>query len=265
MNTLNKVGIGAVVVACYGLLPVWKENTQFATVGDTPADLHAALTLILGWLLVFRTNKAYDRWWEARTLWGQLVNASRNLSIKLNRLTRLSESDLKQCQEILRTFPQVLRDHLRGPVDPNRYAIFEQLPSSISHAPSKLINRIYEILAAGREQNLLDGDELRVIDEDLRVYLNICGGCERIRKTLIVSSYRTFSRQCVFLFLLTLPWGIVEDFGWWTPVLTGMMAYFMIAMEVVAEHIEEPFGYHDEDLNLDALCRTIATSVDELI
>ena len=66
------------------------------------------------------------------------------------------------------------------------------------------------------------------------------------------------------MFLLTLPWGIVEHFGWWTVPLTMLTAYFMLGMEIVAEHVEEPFGYDDDDLDLDGLCRTISQSVSEV-
>jgi putative membrane protein len=82
-RTLTQVALLALTVAAYGALAVWKERTVYHELGDIPAEIHAALTLVLGWLLVFRTNTAYNRWWEARTLWGGLVNACRNLAAKL--------------------------------------------------------------------------------------------------------------------------------------------------------------------------------------
>ena len=72
---------GAEPLTFYALLPLLKEYSSYKDIGDTPSDLHAALSLVLGWLLVFRTNAAYARWWEARTLWGSLINCSRNLAI----------------------------------------------------------------------------------------------------------------------------------------------------------------------------------------
>ena len=77
-------------------------------------------------------------------------------------------------------------------------------------------------------------------------------------------SYRVFSRQCILLFLLTFPWGIISDFGWWTIPLTTITAYFMIGMEVVAEHVEEPFGIDEDDLDLEGICNTIEHSVKEI-
>ena len=90
------IGSIALAMGLYALFPVVKEYTSYASIGDTPSDLHAALSLVLGWLLVFRTNAAYARWWEARTLWGSLINCSRNLAIKIQEfLSQSSQLNFK--------------------------------------------------------------------------------------------------------------------------------------------------------------------------
>ncbi len=71
--------LAGAIVGLYSLLPVLKEKSSFKDYADMPSQVHAGLSFVLGWLLVFRINTAYARWWEARTLWGTLVNASRNL------------------------------------------------------------------------------------------------------------------------------------------------------------------------------------------
>jgi putative membrane protein len=95
--------------------------------------------------------------------------------------------------------------------------------------------------------------------------MNICGGCERIKKTPIAGSYRTFIRQSIALYLITLPWGIVDLMHWWIIVVVPAVAYFMIGVEVIAEDIEEPFGRDDDDLPLDAICEVIDRSVREIV
>ena len=80
----------------------------------------------------------------------------------------------------------------------------------------------------------------------------------------MVRSYRIFARQCIFLFLFTLPWGLVQDFKWWTLPLTIVISYFMVGMEVVAEHVDEPFGFDEDDLDLEGMSATIANSVEEI-
>lgn len=263
-RTLSYVSFLAVLVGLYSVLPVWKEHSRFADIGDAPSQVHAALTLVLGWLLVFRTTTAHARWWEARTLWGGLVNASRNLAIKFTQLVQLPLEELSEARRDLVAFPFSLRDHLRDEDNLKSHAGFEQRSESVAHVPSYLVALRYEALRRWKRAGWIDGDELRVLDRELALYLDICGGCERIRRTRIIGSYRLFARQCVIAFLLTLPWGIVNDFLWWTIPITTITAYFMLGLEIVAEHVEEPFGRDEDDLDLDGICKTIESSLTEI-
>lgn len=269
----------AALAGLYACLPMIKEMSRFRDLGDTAPELHAALSLIVGWLLVFRTNTAHARWWEARTLWGALINASRNLGLKVSRLGSIPAEDKQRIGRLIVDFARALKLHLRqepaakevmsslnaqnaaqGPNHPRS----EPEPASPTHVPLALANEIYRLMGTWKASGAIDGDELRVIDAEALRLMDICGACERIQKTRIVRSYRVFARQVVLLFLLTLPWGIVENFGWWTVPLTAMTAYFMLGLEIVAEHVEEPFGYDDDDLDLDGMCRTIDHSIGEI-
>jgi putative membrane protein len=254
----------AILVGVYSCLPILKEYTPLRDVGDIPSQFHAALSLVLGWLLVFRTNSAYARWWEARTLWGALVNASRNLSVKLRCLTPLNQDDAKFLAQTLASFPEALKDHLRKPARANVSTRADVQSSEWDHQPARLVMSIYRWIERARSAENIDGDELRILDVELSKFLEICGACERISRTPIVRSYRTFARQCIFLFLVTLPWGIWRDFGWWTAVLSTITAYFMLGMEIVAEHVEDPFGLDEDDLDLEGLCQVIHRSVHEI-
>jgi ion channel-forming bestrophin family protein len=252
----------AVGVGVYAILPVIKEYSPYAWFGDSPSEIHAALTLALGWLLVFRTNAAYSRWWEARTAWGSMINATRNLSMKLSVLTVPQPSDIPFLSRLLSDFPRALMHHLRktpytSPAIP--------LGTKADHIPLAISNQLYAWVSSALSENRIDSGELKVIDSDLSKLMDVCGACERIARTPIVLSYRIFARQCIFLYLLTLPWGIVDDFKWWTIPMTIIMAYFMIGMEVVAEHVEEPFGYDEDDLDLEGMCETIEASVSQVL
>lgn len=242
----------------YAALPVLKEYSQYRELGDSPSDVHAALSLALGWLLVFRTNAAYARWWEARSLWGTLVNATRNLAIKFKALARMQSDDMGYLRDRLIAFPRALTQHLRR----LPYEDTKLVPAGTPHPPLAIAAQIYQWLSQRRQGMEVDGDELRILDTDLVKLMEVCGGCEKIARTPIVRSYRVFARQCITLFLLTFPWGIVEDFQWWTIPLTIVVAYFMLGMEIVAEHVEEPFGFDDDDLDLDGMCETIRASVE---
>ncbi|MEZ6063287.1 MAG: bestrophin family protein [Planctomycetaceae bacterium] len=264
-RTLWRVTVYALLIGAYALIPVLKEShPKSTTFADLPSDLHAALTIVLGWLLVFRTNSSYGRWWEARQLWGSLVNVSRNLAIKVADLVRASDDEMNRFRVDIVAFAYGLKDHLREESLLQKLPGFENCTDRPSHVPSYLITRMYEEFSSWKTNGSIDGDELRVLDEEARRFLDICGGCERIRKTQVVRSYKLFARQCVFLYLATFPWGIVDSFRWWTIPLTVIVAYFMLGLEIVAEHVEEPFGYDEDDLDLEGLCRTIEVTVQEV-
>lgn len=263
--TLSRVGLYAVLVSGYALVPAWFEHRdKLSMLAGVPSDIHAALTLVLGWLLVFRTNTSYGRWWEARTLWGGLVNTMRNLSHKLVNLIDVPHSDLSRLRKILTTFAPVLKDHLRDGALLDDVEVLGDVKEIPRHVPSFLVSLIYARLREWKKTGTIDGYQLLIIDEELRKLLEIVGACERIRNTRLARSYRAFARQCVFLYLVTLPWGIVHNFGWWTVPLTGILSYFMLGLETVAEHTEEPFGLDEDDLDLDGMCRTIEASVTEI-
>ena len=261
---LSRVALLALLVGAYSALSVWNDQYPLFDLVNTPTEIHAALTLVLGWLLVFRTNTAYARWWEARTLWGALVNASRNLALKTVVLVKLPREMRAEIQRNIVAFPYSLRDHLRDESQFNSLPGYEDSSETPGHVPGYLVSRIYQQLRIAREQNLIDGDDLRVIDAELSELLDITGGCERIQLTRVVRSYRVFARQCVVLFLISFPWGISNSFSWWTCPLVMITAYFMIGLETVAEHVEQPFGRDEDDLDLDGLCRTINRTVDEI-
>jgi ion channel-forming bestrophin family protein len=262
-KTLGYVTGLAALAGLYACLPLLLE-WRIPGSNQIPSQFHAALSLVLGWLLVFRTNTAYNRWWEARTLWGALVNASRNLSLKLVQLGELAPSERELCNRLIVAFPIALRCHLRSEIDTKLPPSAKQLIRSAKHAPLALAQQLYAVVGHAKRDGRIDGEELRVFDAELLRLMDVCGGCERILKTRIVRSYRVFARQCVLLFLATLPWGVARDFGMWGVLITFISAYFMLGLETVAEHVEEPFGYDEDDLDLDSLCSTIEVSVGEV-
>ncbi len=263
-RTLAYVSVLAIGCGAYASLAYWKEHSAYRHVGDMPSGVHASLSLVLGCLLVFRTNTAYARWWEARTLWGGLTNALRNLAIKVSTLGSISSEERRTAIQRLTAFPYTLCHHLRA--DDPTFPLAEELAfvSHHKHRPAALARALYEQVAQWKKQRLIDGDELRVIDRDLAILMDVCGACERILRTPIAKSYRVFARQCVWMFLLTFPWGIIAEFDLWTIPLTAIMAYFMLGLEIVAEHVEEPFGHDEDDLDLEGMCDGIRKSVQEI-
>ncbi len=227
------------------------------------AQFHGFLGLILGTLLVFRTNTSYDRWWEGRKLWGQLINDSRNLAIKVQTCVSADPTEKRQLAQWLIDFAKALKGHLRGGLKLTDLPGFEQsnVQPPPQHVPAYLAARIYGQFESWRQGDQLGGFELLFLDSHAAALMNICGACERIQKSPISQSYRWFIRQSIAIYLLTLPWGLMQNFGWWTVLAVGMMGYFMIGIEMIAEQIEDPFGFSEDDLMLDDLCETIQKSV----
>lgn len=232
--------------------------------GQLQSTLHTVMGLVLGMLLVFRTNTAYDRWWEARKLWGQLVNDIRNLSIKVRLFVNVEQKEIAQFGWLLVTFSHALRDHLRDAAAVENYAVFEGAHGP-KHVPSYVARLIFEKVRLWKHQGHIDGFEALMLDEHAKVLMDVCGGCERLRRTPITRSYLVFLRQCIGAYLLTLPFGLIRDFGHWSVLAAGAVAYFMIGIESIAEDIEEPFGFDANDLRLDDICQTIEASVTEAL
>ncbi len=254
----------AAMLAIYSALPTWFENSSWKDVVNIHANFHALLGLVVGVLLVFRTNTAYDRWWEGRKLWGQLVNESRNLAIKIQTCVVADEADKSRLLACLSDFAVALKEHLRHGVRLGDLKGFQGSAANPEHVPAYLSRSIYGGLEAWRRAGKIGEIELLFLDRHAAALMDICGACERIRKTPISLSYRRFIRQVIGLYLLTLPWGLAEDLGLWAIVTVAMIGYFMIGIELLAEDIEEPFGEHIDDLHLDDLCAAIDRSIREI-
>ena len=250
-------------VAAYSGLAVWKEHGRYANYADLPSGLEAAISFVIGLLLAFRANRAFDRWWEARTLWGTLVNACRNLAVKTNNVVATRDQSFESFHKLLCVFPRVLRDHLREGADLSGITELSDEYRVSQHAPTWIVNRMYGILETWKQEQRIQYGEFRMLDRELRVFLEVCGGCERIRNTPIAASYHVFLNHAIAVFLLTLPWGIVDEFGAWTIPIAFLTAYFIIAAEGIAGHIEQPFGGKGDGLDLDVICEAVRSSVDE--
>src|SRR5262245_59288791 len=211
---------GAVAVSIlYAALICWIEYTFFNELVTHGSQFYAVLGLVLGTLLVFRTNTSYDRWWEGRKLWGQLVNDSRNLAIKIQTCVQAEPREKILVAKQLSAFALALKEHLRDGVQLRTLPGFADATETPSNVPQFIATTIYDRIERWRRNEQLGGFELLFLDPHAAALMNICGGCERIKKTPIAGSYRTFIRQSIALYLVTLPWGIVDLMHWWIIVV----------------------------------------------
>lgn len=259
----RKLGMLVLLMALYSTA-VWLCDNLFFSWLDIRPNVHTLLGTVLGLLLVFRTNTAYDRWWEARKFWGQLVNDSRNFTIKVRAHLKIPKEDGYHVARLFVNFARALKEHLREGIRPKQLSVYKDIEHEPTHVPAHVANMIREKVTGWRSKGFIDGYDDMMFDVHARALMDICGGCERIRRTPLSKSYITFIRQSIFIYLVTLPWGLVHDFAFWSVPAVTIIGYFMIGIELIAEEVEEPFGRHEDDLELDAICQGMENSVMEI-
>jgi putative membrane protein len=228
-------------------------------------ELAVVNAVLLGVLLAFRNKEAYDRWWEARKLWGQLINDSRNLAVKVAVLVNPPAGERAEFARLVVGFAVALKLHLRGGWPLQAVPGFEADPAAPAHVPAHLAGRVYERLNGWKAAGNITDVEFLAIDPHARALLDVCGACERVRSSPVPLSYRSLLRHGTILYLLTAPWFMAAEYGFWAIAVVSLMAYFLLGTELTAENVEEPFGRDRDDLTLTSYCDTIRKSCDEVL
>jgi putative membrane protein len=232
-------------------------------------SVHALIGFIMGLLLVFRTNTAYDRWWEGRRLWGMLVNQARNLALKCKSfIGNKDETALTKLERLIIAYPYAAKEHLRKGVDVHKLNLDEDCIHFLKnkkHKPNAIALLIYQELNKLFENKKISGEHLLNLDQELKEFTNIIGACERIRNTPIPFSYTLFIKKFIFIYVFTLPFGLIPDFHYWSIPVVMFVFYVMVSLEILAEEIEDPFGTDDNDLPTDELAGKIDDSVHEIM
>ena len=231
--------------------------------------IHSILGIMLGLFLVFRTNTAYDRWWEGRKLWGQLVNDTRMLAIKLNNFLPVQDRESAVLfQQMISNLTYSLKEHLRDSrkIGEEEYEDLQLRESVIraAHRPNKIVNLLYQQVVQLKREGIISHEQLIILDKELKSFADIIGACERIKSTPIPYSYSMFIKKFVFIFSITLPVSFVWEFAYWTVPIVMLIFYFLVSVELISEEIEDPFGGDINDLPLLQLCDKIKANVTEI-
>lgn len=232
--------------------------------------MHSLLGFAISMLLVFRTNTAYDRWWEGRKLWGALVNNSRNLAVKLNSiLSREDEKNRSFFKKIIPLFASELCIHLQNEktrlaLDTNPHPEIIGFDSS-KHIPNQIValmmNKVHLL---HRDKSITDY-QLLFLNNELQSFLDICGACERIKNTPIPYSYSAFIKKFIFFYVITLPLGFALSLGYLTIPVVIFIFYVLASLEIIAEEIEDPFGKDDNDLPMQKIATNIGKNVEDIL
>lgn len=246
---LDVLGAGA-----WAAFVVWMETDVIRVALPLGPSFLSILGIILGLLLVFRTNTSYERWWEGRRLWGQLVNVSRGLAHQLDAYHPPGASARAAYTELLRQFPLALAVHLRRPRG-------ERAP----HLPNDIVQQLTRAVHQDIGRGVLPREATVSLTPLLLAFDDITGACERIRNTPIPFSYSSYVKQFVLLYALIMPFGLVREFGYGT-VIASMFTFFAtMGLELLAMEIEEPFGTDRNDLPLDELAERIAIDTRQIL
>ncbi|MBL8914152.1 MAG: hypothetical protein JNM17_25835 [Archangium sp.] len=229
------------------------------------AMVGAALSLFLA----FRNNSAYDRWWEARTLWGALVNTSRTLARQALTLVDDPKGNTTtgaQCHvalvELQIAYVHALRCHLRkqNPFPElqtllprevvEKLRVEKNVPAALLLSMGKVLKKLFQ---AGR----LDSIRLTQLDSTLVDLCNVQGGCERIKNTPLPRQYEVFPRMLVAMYCVMLPIGLVGTLGLITPIASTLVSFIFILLETIGRDLEAPFENAVHDTPLTSLSNTI--------
>ena len=230
--------------------------------------LHSMLGFVLSLLLVFRTNTAYDRWWEGRKLWGKLVNDTRNFAIKINSILRDDDKAIKdQYAKYLKYFPLFLSKYLSK--ESTRLALddeFSGLEKSLKyHPPLELASLIFHKTKQLNKDGKISDTEMLLLNNELTGFMDVCGGCERIKNTPIPYSYSSFLKKFIIFYVLALPVAYVISIGYFMIPLTMFIYYVLMSLEIIAEEIEDPFNNDENDIPMDTIAQNIIKNVDLIL
>jgi putative membrane protein len=231
--------------------------------------LHSLLGFAISILLVFRTNTAYDRWWEGRKLWGSLTNNSRNLALKLDAILPKEDKVSRHFfRKSITLYAAMLRDHLRS--EKTRLALdaidhpelkvdhARHLPNQVAALQFKRVQELYR-------NGVISGDQLITLNPELQAFTEICGACERIKNTPIPYSYTVFIKKFIFIYVMTLPIGFVFNMGYLVIPVVAFVFYVLASLELIAEEIEDPFGGDPNDVPTEKIAENIQIHVKEIL
>ncbi|GAA4308927.1 bestrophin family ion channel [Mucilaginibacter gynuensis] len=223
--------------------------------------IHQTIGFVFSLLLAFRINSAYDRWWEGRKLWGSLTNNSRNFAIKLKYL--VGEMEIAYFRYLIPLYARVLRDHLRDKYHPEDQEFVHINPSQ--HVPNQIASAMMKDIYRLNKEGQINMEQLLSLNTEMTSFTDICGGCERIKKTPIPFSYSVFIKKFIFSYIMTLPFAWAFELKYFIVPVIAFVLFVFASIELIAEEIEDPFGHDANDLPLDNICENIDKHVGEIL
>ena len=278
-SVLGRIWKSLVVTTLLAIVVTLTHGTilhQKITLTTIPFTL---IGLPLAIFLGFRNTSAYDRYWEGRRLWGEIVFHSRNLARQCLSLiapdsaaggeTGLDEIRTRMIYRAI-AYAHALRHHLRdsdSTADVGSLLTADELRrfDAVVHRPNFLMDQMGQDLGHCIANGRIDGCLAVAVDANLSALVAACSACERIKSTPIPFSYTLLLHRTAYFYCFLLPFGLVDTLGFMTPFVVAIVAYTFFALDALGDEIEEPFGLAPNDLPLETLCRTIEINLRETL
>ena len=235
---------------------------------------NVSYNLVLGLLLVFRTNSAYDRFWEGRKAWGMITASIRSLGHLIwVAIAEVEPKDREHKISALRLLVAcaiAIKLQLRQqPVNSELEPLMTQEQFLILQAakttPLQLAVWIGEYMQKQYDRKLLSVNQLTAMNGLVNELLGSLTTCERILSTPIPLAYAIYLKRLLLIYCISLPFQVVSTLHWWTTPIVILLTFVLLGVEEIGTEIENPFGEDASDLPLDEICAKILTNIEDLI
>lgn len=258
------------LVLVISLLASWSAPWWVSRHAESSLNIYifTLLGVSLAIFLGFRNSASYERFWEARKLWGALLIAGRELAGKSLAVAPTAKHTPQLIDGIC-AFIYALKGHLRQ--DDVSQHLQRLLPAQqwqrvrdAGNQPALIAAWLQTLLADMRRGDHINDWQWQRLDRNLDTLVEAQGGCERISNTPIPFTYRVLLNRTVTIYCMLLPIGLASSIGWLTPLIAVFVAYTFLALDTLGDELEEPFGKEGNDLPLAAMSHNIEASLREI-
>ncbi|MBQ0118061.1 MAG: hypothetical protein KBS98_09175 [Flavobacterium sp.] len=242
-----------------------------------PALVPTVLGTALAFFIGFNNNQAYDRWWEARTIWGAIVNDSRSFTRMLTTQIPVNFGNETWVKVLIErmvkrhiAYLYALKDHLRAQdekyylnyIDPKEYLDHLEGSTNKHNALLQLQSKDLEILL---KNNIIDGFKYMQINDMLTRFTDSMGRCERIKSTVFPTTYRYYCFLFTWIFIITATLVTSDIAGYWSIMYGSLLGHIFIIIQVLGQSLVDPFENIPTGIALNAICRTIERNLLEVL
>lgn len=254
------------------LLHYYEPQLPLNLIGDLTNNV--VFNLVLGLLLVFRTNTAYDRYWEGRKAWGILVVNIRNLSRLMQIAIQSSEEQSQQQKEkaikLLTAFAIATKLFLRSEAiadELDKFLTVDEIIKlrNVKHPPLELTLWLGAYMHCQVQSNCIDSNSFSTMNDHVNALVEGLTACERILKTPLPIAYCIYLKRLILIYCTSLPFHLVIDFDWLTVIAVGLISFVLLGVEQIGNEIQNPFGLEPNDLPIESICETITMNVEQTI